>query len=338
MVTYPSIPATNADNIYSAVLQEYSSEVKTQTFNNLPAVAALWQNKGTGTGGNGRHEWRVRAGRNSNAKMIKSDADSVDFSQQQNVITAWFDYMAFFAAPVQQSLLRDSITGGPNQIVNLAREDMRQAEETLRYMLSTQTFGDGTNNTLVGTQAILPSTGVGSNTVFNIAEANALFWQNYYATSAGSWASNGLHGSSDDKITRGYLLCSDNGAQTPDLILSDRSTVEYYIRSEGRTKQTTKDADFAQIGRSAAGGNVAGKGLPFYDARWVWDNECPSGYTYLIHSEDFELVEDPNFNFKWIGPIPLGRQFLLKGRVLTYRAQSKCYRRNRNGVITGWTA
>ncbi len=338
MVTYPSVAAQNADGIYSSTLQEFSSEVKTQTFNKMPAVAALWRNKESGTGGNGRHEWRVRAGRNTNAKMVRSDADGVDFSQQANLLTAAFDYMAFFAVPVQKSALRDSVNSGKAQIVNLAQEDMKQGEETLRYMISTQTFGDGSNSTLVGLSALLPSTGVGTNTLFGIAEANAPFWQNYFATSAGSWAANGLHGSSDDKITRGYLICSDNGAMTPNLVISDRNVVEYYIRSEGRTKQTTKDADFARIGKSAAGGNEAGRGLPFYDAEWIWDNECPAGFTYLLHTDDFALVEDPTFNFKWTGPIQLGKQFLLTGRVLTYRAQSKVTRRNWNGVITGWTA
>jgi hypothetical protein len=338
MVTYPSISAQSADNIYSSTLQEFSSKVKSQTFSKMPAVAALWRNKETGTGGNGRHEWRVRAGRNTNAKMVRSDADVVDFSQQSNLTTAAFDYMAFFAVPVQQSMLRDSINSGPAALINLVKEDTRQAEETLRYMISTQTFGDGTSDTLIGLSALLPSSGVGSNTLFGIAEANAPFWKNYYVTSAGSFATQGFHGSSDDKLTRGYLVCSDNGAMTPNLVISDRSTFEYYVRTEAQRIRITKDGDLGRIGSGVAGGNEAGKGLPFYDAEWIWDSECPSGTTYLIHTDDFALVEDPNFNFKWVGPFPLGKQFLLKGRVLAYRAQSKVDRRNWNGVITGWTA
>lgn len=335
MVTYPTISAQSADNIYSATLQEFSSEVRSQVFAKIPAVDSLWRNRGESRTGI-RHEWRVRAGRNSNAKMVNSDADSVEFSQQQNVITAFTTYMAFFAVPVVQSLLRDSIQTGPSAIVDLTQMDMKQATETLRYMLSTQTFGDGSNNTLIGLAAVLP-TSVGSNTVYGVAEASALFWRSYTATSAGSFAANGLHGSSDDKLTRGYLICSDNGAQTPNLIISDRTVIEYYIRALGQVKRITKDADFTAIGRSAITGQ-AGAGLPFYDAEWTWDNECPAGRTYLIHTDDFVLNEDPNFNFKWIGPIPLGKQFLLKGRVLTYRCQSKVWRRNWNGVIDGWTA
>lgn len=335
MVTYPTISQQNADNIYSATLQEYSSEVRSQVFAKIPAVDSLWVNKGESRTGI-RHEWRVRAGRNSNAKMITSDADQVDFSQQQNMVTAFYTYMAFFAVPVVQSLLRDSIQTGPSAIIDLTTQDMKQATETLRYMLSTQTFGDGSNNTLIGLTAILPTT-VGSNTVYGIAEATALFWRNHTTTSTGSFAANGLHGSSDDKLTRSYLACSDNGAQTPNLLISDRSVFEYYIRALGQVKRITKDADFYQIGRSAVTG-TAGQGMPFYDATWTWDIECATGRVYLVHTDDFVLNEDPDFNFRWIGPIPLGKQFLLKGRVLTYRCQSKVWRRNWNGVSDGWTA
>lgn len=336
MPTYPSIPAQAADSIYASTLQEYSAKVKSQTFDKMPVANSLWRNKETGTLGNGRHEWRVESGLNDNAKTLTSDADTVTFSQQANHTVAWYDYMAFLAVPVQKSMVRDSMNSGEAAIFSLVKADMRIASKTMKRMISSQTFGDGSRKTIVGLQALLPSTGVGSNTLFNIAEANAAFWKNYYLTSAGSFVTQGYHGSSDDKLTRGYLTCSDSGSETPDSVYSDRSVIEYYIRSEGLRTRITKDSDFANIGKGAISGN-AGDGLPFYDARWTWDNECPAGYVYFLHSEDVALVEDPNFNFRWI-PVNLGLQFLLSGMVLTYRCQSKIDRRNWNGVQTGWTA
>lgn len=336
MPTYPTIPAQAADAIYASTLQEYSSKVKSQTFDKMPVAAAMWQNKETGTLGNGRHEWRVEAGLNDNAKTMTSDADTVTFSQQSNLTVAWYDYMAFLAVPVQKSMIRDSMNSGEAQLISLVKTDMRIASKTMKRMISSQTQGDGSGKTIVGLQALLPSTGVGSNTLFNIAEANAPFWKNYFLTTAGSFATNGWHGSSDDKPTRGYLTCSDSGAEAPDYIFSDRTVFEYAIRAEGLRVRVTKDGDFGRIGMGALSGE-AGKGLPFYDATWIWDNEVPAGYAYFVHSEDFALVEDPNFNFRWI-PVNLGLQFLLSGMVLTYRVQSKVDRRNRNGVQTGWTA
>jgi hypothetical protein len=115
----------------------------------------------------------ARAGRSQHhAKMVKSDADTVEFSQQQNMIAAFYTYMALFAVPVQQSLLRDSITSGPFALIDLAEQDMKQATETMRYMISTQTFGDGTDRRWLGLAGILPSTGVGTNTVYGVAEAS----------------------------------------------------------------------------------------------------------------------------------------------------------------------
>jgi hypothetical protein len=332
-----SVPSAVTDDAYTATLQEITDkETKSQTYSKMPAFQAFFGNKQSGTAGSNRHEWTLRAGRNSNAKTMTSDADTVEFSAQSHVITAYYDYMAMNAVPVLGSKLRDSINSGPQARVSLIKEDLRQASETLSAMLSSQAFGDGSAKTIIGADAIL-NTAPGSNTVYGVPEASAAFWKNYFVTSFGSFAANGLHGSSDDKLTRAYLVCSDNGFETPDKIVSDRLSVEYFIRAEGQKKRITKDADFGVIGRGAIG-SEAGRGLPFYDAEWVWDNECPTGRIYMFHSEDFVLVEDPAFNFKWHGPIPLGKQFLLNGRVLTHRAQSKAYRRNRNAVLDGITA
>ena len=332
-----SVPSANTGDAYTATLQEITdTEVKDQTYSKMPAFQAIFGNKQSGTAGANRHEWSLGAGDNTNAKTMTSDADSVEFSAQSHVVTAYFDYMAMNAVPVLGSKLRDSINSGPQARVKLIQEDLKQATRTLKAMLTSQALGDGSGKTIIGIDAFInPSPG--SNTVFGVPEASAAFWKNAYETSFGSFAANGLHGSADDKLTRLYLTCSDNGAETPDKILSDRASVEYYIRAEGQKKRVTKDADFGRIGQGAVG-NEAGRGLPFYDAEWVWDNEVPSGYIYMFHSEDIVLVEDPNFNFKWFGPIPLGKQFLLNGRVLTHRSQSKVYRRNRNAVATGVTA
>lgn len=317
-------------------MQEYSPRIKSQTFDKIPAFSRVFKNKGSGTLGNGRHEWRVESGLNENAKVLKNDADTVTFSQQANHTVAWYDYMAFNAVPVQKSMLRDSMNSGEAQIFSLVKADMRIAGKTMKRLLSTQGFGDGSGKTIVGLQALLPSTGVGSNTLFNISETNSPWWKNYFLTAAGSFASNGFH-SANDKLTRGYLTCSDSGAEFPDTVVSDRSVFEYYITSEASRIRITKDGDFGGIiGKGALSGN-AGEGIDLYDAKWVWDNECPAGYVYMLHTEDIELVEDPNFNFRWI-PVNLGLQFLLSGMVLTYRCQSKIDRRNWNGVQTGWTA
>jgi hypothetical protein len=268
---------------------------------------------------------------------MTSDADEVNFSAQSGLATAFFDYMALLAVPVLVSQIRNSVNSGMAQRVDQAKHDLEQAERTMRYMICTQSFGDGSEKTIIGLQGILPTSGVGSNTVYGLPESSNAFWKNTYETSAGSFATNGHHGSSDDKLWRKYRICSDNGALTPNLVISDGAVFDYYVRAEGQYKRITKDSDFGKIGMSA-GSDEAGRGIPYFNAEWVWDNECPAGHTYLIHTDDFELIEDPNLNFRWMGPISLGKQIMLSGRVLVYRVQSKVGRRNWNGVISGWTA
>lgn len=336
-MAFPTIPAQTANNVYASTLQEFSSDVKSQTFDKMPAVAALFKNKGTGTLGNGRHEFRCETGLNDNAGTLRTDADRARFSQQSNHVVGWYDYMAFNYVPVQKSMIRDSQNSGAQQIFSLVKADMRIASKTMRRMISTQAIaGDGSNGTIVGLGALLPSVGVGSNTLFNISETGNTWWKNIVSTSAGSFVVNGNHGSSDDKLLTQYLNCSDSGAEFPDLMISDRATFQYFVRSEGQRIRITKDGDFGKIGMGAVTGN-AGEGMPYYDARWVWDPEVPAGTVYSIHTENVRLIEDPNFNFRWI-PVSLGDQFLLSGMVLCHRSQSEMTRRNNSGVQTGWSA
>jgi hypothetical protein len=325
------------DSLYSALLDETETEVRSQVFMNMPVANRLWKNREPGSGGDDIHRWPVSAGMNQYAKMIQSDADTVQWGSTQTATTAWFDSFALFAVPVQDSLIRQAKLRGKAAIINLVELETKQAANTMKRMFSSQTFGDGTvPGTLIGLSGILPSTGVGSNTVYNIPEVTNKFWRNQYFTSVGSWPVHGLFGSTDDIITQAYLSCSDNGADTPDLFISDVTVAMAYARAEGRTRQTTSRAELANIGRGAMGPEGSpGEWLPIYNASFLWDVQCPTGYGYFVHTEDFKLIEDPSFNMRWLGPLQIGNQPFLTGRVLTYRCQSEVYRRNWNAVLTG---
>jgi hypothetical protein len=336
-MAFPTIPAQTANNVYASTLQEFTSDARSQTLDKMPAFSQFFKNKGTGTLGNGRHEIRCETGLNDNAGTLRTDADRARFSQQSNHVVGWYDYMAFNYVPVQKSMIRDSQNSGAAQIFSLVKADMRIATKTMRRMLSTQGIaGDGSNGTIVGLPALLPSVGVGSNTLFNISETGNTWWKNVVSTSAGSFVTNGNNGSSDDKLLTFYLNCSDSGAEFPDHLFMARDVFQFYVRSEGLRIRITKDGDFGKIGQSAVTGN-AGEGIPYFGSTVTWDPEIPSGYVYAVHTENVRLIEDPNFNFRWI-PVSLGDQFLLSGMVLCHRSQSEMTRRNNSGVQTGWTA
>lgn len=328
------------DSLFSALLDETETEVRDQTFKNMPVANRLWAQKESGSGGDDIHRWPVSAGLNPYAKMIQSDADTVTWGATQTVTTAWWDYMALFAVPVQGSLIRNAKLSGKAQIINLVELELKQATNTLKRMFASQTFGDGTTpGTLIGLAGILPSAGVGSNTVYNIPEVTNRFWRNLYFNFVGSWPVHGLYGSTDDIITQAYLAGSDNGADTPTLAITDVTTIQSYIRAEGRTRQTTTRAEFGNIGRAGIENtSTPGASFPIYNMELMWDVQCPTGYMYMVHPEDFKLIEDPAFNMRWLGPLQIGNQPFLTGRVLTYRCQSEVYRRNWNVVLTGLTA
>ncbi|GEM_PF-1747013 len=329
MTTYAQLSAQDLNNLYSSTLADFSSDVEKQTFDNAPALRKMTQNKRMSSGGL-RIEKRLRAGRNTNAKHLRSDADQVELSDQ-NVLTVATWPMVMMAVPVLHSKLEESINSGPQKIVDLVKQRMQQASDTTRDLLSTGLFGDGSDGTMIGLQAAVPDVS-GSNTYAGLSESSTPFWVSYYASGAGSFAANGYLGTSTDKLTSAFLICSDNGQQTPNQVLSDRLTWEYYHRALGQQIRYTKAADF---------GSVAGPQsttLKLFDADWDWDMQCRAGYAYLLHTDSFEFTVDPNFNYKWMGPFALGRQFLLTFDVLTLRYQLVCVRRNWQGVTYGWTA
>lgn len=333
----PQMPARDMDSLKSALLDETETEIRDQAFKNMPVATRLWANRGSGSGGDDIHRWPVSAGLNPYAKMIQSDADTVQWGATQTVTTAWWDQMALFAVPVQDSLIRQAKLNSKAAIINLVELEVKQATNTLRRMFSSQTFGDGTvPGTLIGLPGVLPSTGVGTNTVYNIPEVSNRFWRNLFFNSVGAWTVHGLFGSTDDIITQAYLAGSDNGADTPNLFITDITVAQVYARTEGRTRQTTMRSELAQIGRAAVPTDQnPGTWLPIYNADMVWDAQCPTGRGWFVHTEDFKLIEDPSFNMRWIGPLQIGNQPFLTGRVLTYRCQSECYRRNWNVALDG---
>lgn len=327
------------DSLQSALYDEMEPEIRDQMFKNTPVASRLWGDRKPGSGGDDIHSWTVSAGINPNLKMIQSDADTVTWTGTQTATKAWWSEMALFAVPVQDSLIRAAKLNGKSAIIDLVELETKQATNTLKRAFSSQTFGDGTTpGTLIGLAGMLPASGVGSNTVFNIPEVTNRFWRNLTYLNVGSWALHGLYGSTDDIITQAYFAGSDNGEDSPDLMICDISTVTSYVRAEGRTRQTTSRADFAQIGRGAIPSGKAGSSLPIHNMELVWDVQCPTGYAYMVHSGDFALIEDPAFNMRWLGPFQLGNQPFLKGRLLTYRCQSEIYRRNWNIILTGLTA
>jgi hypothetical protein len=337
-MAFPVVAARNADNVYASTDREFSSDVKDQTFKNMPAFRALFRQRGTGTLGNGRHEIRCETGLNDNAGTLRSDADRARFSVQQNHVVGYYDYMAFNYVPVQRSMIRESQNSGAAQIFSLKKADFRIASNTLRRMLNTQAIaGNGDNGTIIGLPALLPSAGVGTNSLFGISEVGNAWWKNVVSLNPGSWAQFGPWGSvADDRLLTFYLNMSDSGAEFADLILSDRTTFQRFLSSNMTRVSINRDSEFGKIGMTALTG-TAGEGIPYYGSRWVYDNDITTGTVYAINTEDVRLIVDPHFDFTPM-PVNLGDQFLLSGTVWTHRAQSEMNRRNRSGVQTPWTA
>src|SRR3977135_3770568 len=178
----PQMPVRDMDSLQSALYDEAETEIRDQMFKNTPVASRLWANREPGAAGDDIHRWTVSAGINPNLKMITSDADTVTWTGTQTLTTAWWSEMALFAVPVQDSLIRAAKLAGKAGVINLVERETTQATLTLKRAFSSQTFGDGsTPGTMLGLSYMLPASGGGSNTIFNIPEVSNRFWRNMTA-------------------------------------------------------------------------------------------------------------------------------------------------------------
>lgn len=321
----PSLSAQDLDNVYSATLAEMSSEVTGQLLTENPIIAELTKN--VKTGGMGKWiEFRLRYGRNPNAKFFVSSSDTINLTSTQVLTTAYVE-PSLLVIPVKFDDIERKQNSGAEQIVDLAGEYLEQAKETGQSILAENLYGDGASKTTMGLGAWVPQT-VGSNTVAGISESSASWWQSYSRTSAGSWAANGYLGTSNDYMVNAYLRLSD-GSKKPNLIISDDSTFEKFHRTLGQQVRYISQSAFGEIGKLE---------LQFLGSKYLHDKNADADTTFMLHTDDFEWHVTEGMNFDTSDVRRVDKQPFVSYVVMALRHQLVCKRRNLQGRISGWTA
>jgi hypothetical protein len=328
MATYPQLSAQDLDNVLASTLQDTGPEMRDQTLKAVPALNALTGNKRPTHFSGDRVEQRLAIGRNSDAAWAKTDSPQATLSDQNVATVARFN-PAFLYVPTKWNAKEKSRnSSSPQKIFDLVEEKKKRASQSAKWLMASAVFGDGSNNSLVGLDAIVPVTS-GSNTYGGISEATAPFWRSQFATTMGSYAANGFMGSADDVPTRMFLNCSDSGAETPNVIISGQDVVEHHHRALGQRVRFIDQGGF---------GNIGGVGFDFLGAKWVYDRECPTGTMFFLHSDAFYYQVNPDFDYRWTDMMQLGKAFLDTFQVLMIECQITVDRRNLLGRISGITA
>jgi len=219
----------------------------------------------------------------------KGGYDELDFTPQGGLEYATFPIKNYHKSVVM-SMLEQEQNEGDSKKIDLWETKINQAKLAAQTQFNTDLYLDGTqdSNAITGLAAIVSTTG----TYAGIARSGNTFWQAQVDTTTEAL--------DDDDMLSQYNLCSNNGEEFPNLIVTTRALYEKYhqmlvpnIRYE--------DKQMANLGFE----HVTFHGVPI-----IWDNNCQSGTMYFLNTRRMKLRYLNDLNFKWFPKARMERQLV----------------------------
>lgn len=339
MVTYPTTGSW--DNITTVAFTKMHKELVSQVFTSLP----LWEkllsrgNIVTKDAGGVTFQKNVKYGVSSNVQAFAGMQQLTVQVQNYKLPTIW-NWKNIAVTMLVSKEEERQVAGAPLDVfVDLMQEEIDFAMDGMRQYFVQRAFEDGTAEngmTITGLAAHVadnPTTGV----LGGIDRAAYSFWRNISYTNCGSFASNGIGGTSNDYFLDAWYDITDGNVEAPDMIIADENIVKWYERklftanASGTYQpvilQSEKDIDLGFQGAYY-------KKVPVYMSRM-----CPSGYAYMLNTKYFQLVTDREWSFTPVGWTDLTSNLQMgKVNVILWRGELVCMRPNLQAVLSGWTA
>lgn len=323
----------NYDSFWTATIKNYSPQLYKSFLEDRPSVRILMDKFGHQDTAGGR-VWQGSAeyGRNQTVQFFNG-ADT--FAQQpgQVALPVMYEWV-YVGGAVSMTQTEGIENSSQAQLFSLMEARIRQCVRTINLVLSQENFSDGSSNpgkTIKGLAAAIsttPSTDPTSGALGGISASNA-FWRNN-AASIGSFAVNGVKGSTQDLILHTYNLCSDGSADKPTNIISDQATWEYYNNT---LLQSTRYVDPF----NSKEGDLSFSALRYQDLPWEWDRQCPTGFLYFLNRRYIYYMVDPRMLFEWSKPLSYPNQLAFT-RIVSCRLTLATVSRMFLGVCFGITS
>lgn len=217
-------------------------------------------------------------GKNTTVKSYDG-YEPLDTTPQEGLTAVKFPWKQL-AGSISISRKEKRQNSGEARLINLLQSKITQCEISIRDAMNSMFFSDGTGNggkDLFGLQLLVEDGAAwGTLAGINRATAGNEFWRNQFIGSVGSFASNGVN-----KMRTLYNSCS-RGNEHPDFGVTDQTTFESYeaslVSAERFEDKTTGDAGFV---------NLKFKGMVI-----GYDEQCPSGYLWMLNSNYLEFIVD----------------------------------------------
>ena len=275
--------------LLSATLMEYirSGQLLDQVHNKSPLLKWLREGKRLRVlSGGERIKVPVMYEDSGNFKRY-SGLEALDVTGYEGVTNAFYNWKQASAAAIVSGLDQRSNLG-ENQIRDLVKDKIFQAESALADNLATDAYSNGTANgskQTAGLQAMVEAdpTDAGSSYA-DIDTTTNTKWRNQTTTSVGNGAVNLL-----PKLRTLYNDCTELSGTVgeADGIFT------------GQTEAETLEALVQPAVRYAPGGTGELSIRPVYRGATIhWESKCPSGYLYLLNSNHifFFVHRDANLS------------------------------------------
>lgn len=324
----------NYDSFWTATIKNYSPQLFKSFLEDRPSVRMLMDNFGHQDSGGGR-VWQgsVEYGRSQTVQFF-TGADVFSQNVSQVALPVMYQW-AYVGGSVSMTKTEAIENRSQAALFNLMEARLRQVTRTINLVLGQENFSDGTNypgKTIIGLAAAVsttPSVDPASGPLGGISASNT-FWRNNAVASLGSFAVNGVNGSTQDLFFHTYNLCSDGSSDKPTNIISDQLTYQYYNRT---LLQETRYVDPF----NSKTGDLSFSALRYQDLPWEWDRQCPTGTAYFLNRRYIYYMLDPAMMFDWSKPLSAPDQLAFT-RIVACRLAMVTVSRMFMAVISGITA
>jgi hypothetical protein len=173
---------------------------------------------------------------------------------------------------------------GEQQIINLVKAKVRNAQNSMANGLSADLYSDGTAaNQINGLQALVSDTGTG--TVGGINSGSFPFWQNVVQSAAAPLQGGGAitpSATTIESLMLSLWIKLTRGMDAPDLIVMSDDYFTFYEQSQTSLKRYTSD-------ENGQGGMVS---MKYKTADVFFDSSggIPSQHAYFLNTDYIDLV------------------------------------------------
>lgn len=330
-----SAPSTTTvfDSFFTSTITKYLPGLTKNFIEDRPILTELFDNYKHMDTGSYAIQGAVEYGTNTNVKMFEP-YDGIDSTPTETALPYLFYWRQLGGAATISEVEWIANNSSKEKIFDLFESRLRQLTRSMRNLLGTLTYGDGTaynNRSIIGLAAAIsttPTSDPSSGAVGGLTAADHTFWRNNATTSCGSFATYGVNGTTSDKVETGWNNCCD-GSTTPHFIIGDQTTFESYNRTLLGTVKYNDPAG------SATGDLSFGK-LMYKGRPWYWDRQAPANRLYLINRDFIHFVCDSQMFFKWSDDRTWPNQ-LVHIRLLTLRLALVTTARMFSAVLDGWS-